>query len=230
MAVYITGDTHGYYQLLMDRLEANNYHLTKEDILIIMGDFGFVWSFAENIDAFKKLSNESFTVAFIDGNHEEFPLINSFPVSEWNGGKVHRIGISENIIHLMRGQCFNIEGMSFFTMGGAYSIDKDTLPRKEGVDWFPEELPNNEEYRTASATLEKHNYKFDYILTHTVPDAALYELGFGPDYHDAELTGFLQWVYTHSEFKKWFAGHFHDERELLNGNLKILYNDVIKLN
>ena len=34
-------------------------------------------------------------------------------------------------------------------------------------------------------------------------------------YHDAELTGFLQWVYTHSEFKKWFAGHFHDDRELL---------------
>ena len=230
MAIYITGDTHGYYPQLMDRLAGNNCHLTKDDILLITGDFGFVWSYAENIAAFKKLADEPFTVAFIDGNHEEFPLINSFPVSEWNGGNVHRIGTSENIIHLMRGQCFNIEGMSFFTMGGAYSTDKDTRPRTEGVDWFPEELPNNDEYRTASATLEQHNYTFDYILTHTVPDAALYPLGFGPDYHDAELTGYLQWVYTHSEFKKWFAGHFHDDKELLNGNLRILYNDVIKLN
>lgn len=113
MAIYITGDTHGYYPQLMDRLAGNNCHLTKDDILLVTGDFGFVWSYAENIEAFKKLADEPFTVAFIDGNHEEFPLINSFPVSEWNGGNVHRIGTSENIIHLMRGQCFNIDDMSF---------------------------------------------------------------------------------------------------------------------
>ncbi len=183
MSVYITGDTHGFYQPLMDRLAGNNCHLTKNDILIVTGDFGFVFSFAENIKAFSKLADEPFTIAFIDGNHEEFPMINDFPVSKWNGGNVHRIGTSENIIHLMRGQCFNIEGMSFFTMGGAYSTDKDTRPRTEGVDWFPEELPNNEEYRTAYDTLEKHNYKFEYILTHTVPDEALCELGFGSVKH-----------------------------------------------
>lgn len=102
MAVYITGDTHGYYQPLMDRLANNNCHLTKNDTLIITGDFGFVWSISDYIDAFKRLAEKPYTIAFIDGNHEDFPLINSYPVSEWNGGKVHRIGTSENIIHLMR--------------------------------------------------------------------------------------------------------------------------------
>ena len=229
MAIYITGDTHGYYQKLMDRIMGNGLTLTKDDILLVAGDFGFVWNVAENIEAFKHLSMEPFTVAFVDGNHEEFPLINSFPVTEWNGGKVHRIGTSENIIHLMRGQCFTIEGKTFFTMGGAYSTDKDTYPRTEGIDWFPDELPNNEEYRTASATLEKYNYKFDYIITHTVPDAALYPMGFGPDFHDAELTGYLQWVYTHTEFKQWFAGHFHQDRTLLNGDIRILQEDIVRL-
>ena len=70
MSVYITGDTHGYYPQLMDRLAGNNCHLTKDDILLVTGDFGFVWNYAENIAAFKKLTNEPFTVAFIDGNHE----------------------------------------------------------------------------------------------------------------------------------------------------------------
>ncbi|MBP1549185.1 MAG: metallophosphoesterase, partial [Oscillospiraceae bacterium] len=114
MAIYVTGDTHGYYQQLMDRIMGNGLTLTKDDILLVAGDFGFVWNVAENIEAFKQLALEPFTVAFVDGNHEEFPLINSFPVTEWNGGKVHRIGTSENIIHLMRGQCFTIEGKTFF--------------------------------------------------------------------------------------------------------------------
>lgn len=226
MAIYVTGDTHGYYRELMERLEANNCNLTSEDTLIVTGDFGFVSNFTENINGFKALSNEPFTIAFIDGNHEGYDLLKTFPVIEWNGGKAQRIDES-NIFHLMRGQCYDIEGRTFFTMGGAYSVDK--AYRTAGVDWFPEELPNNEEYRTASAALEKHSYKFDHIITHTLPDAALYPLGFSPNLHDAELTGYLEWVWTHTEFKKWYAGHFHIDRDLLDGTVRVLYNDVIKL-
>ena len=34
-------------------------------------------------------------------------------------------------------------------MGGAYSIDK--LVRIEGVSWWPDELPSNEEYNEATS-------------------------------------------------------------------------------
>lgn len=43
MAIYITGDTHGYYPQLMDRLAGNNCHLTKmifslsQEILALFG-------------------------------------------------------------------------------------------------------------------------------------------------------------------------------------------------
>lgn len=44
MSIYITGDVHGF----TDRLEPGAYPeldaLTKEDYLIICGDFGFIWN------------------------------------------------------------------------------------------------------------------------------------------------------------------------------------------
>lgn len=225
MSIYITGDTHGFYQPLIDRLDKSNCNLTQNDILIITGDFGFGFDLPNNIRDFELLKALPFTICFIDGNHENFPFLNSFPITTWNGGNVHRI--HDNIIHLMRGQCFTLDNKTYFTMGGAYSVDRGK--KKKGFDLFSEELPNNEEYRIASATLERHGYRFDYILTHTVPNAALYPLGFGPDYHEAELTGYLQWVYTKTEFSKWFAGHFHTDKALLNGNLRILYDDVVRI-
>ncbi len=39
--IYITGDTHGDYYDLLNRIEP--YSLGKDDILIVCGDFGFVW-------------------------------------------------------------------------------------------------------------------------------------------------------------------------------------------
>lgn len=44
-----------------------------------------------------------------------------YPVAEWHGGKVHRI--RPHVLHLMRGQIFELEGCRFFTMGGAKSHD-----------------------------------------------------------------------------------------------------------
>ena len=45
---------------------------------------------------------------FIDGNHENFDKLNSYPVETWCGGKVHKI--RNNVIHLMCGEVYCIEG------------------------------------------------------------------------------------------------------------------------
>lgn len=220
--IYITGDAHGEYFPFMYRFR--DHTLTADDIVIVTGDFSFVQDTPKHREKIGMLKELPCTFAFIDGNHEQFDILDSLPVTKWCGGKVHKA--TDNIIHLMRGQCFNINGKSFFTMGGAYSVDK--AMRVEGINWFRKELPDNNDYRTASATLEAHGYKFDYILTHTVPDAVLYPLGFGPG-HDSELTGFLQWVYTNTEFVKWYAGHFHVDRSFLGGSVQILYEDVVEI-
>ena len=80
------------------------------------------------------------TTLFVDGNHENFEQLNSYGVDIWNGGKVHFV--ESKIIHLMRGQVFDIDGTRFFTFGGAHSIDKNL--RAEGITWFPEEIPTRE--------------------------------------------------------------------------------------
>ena len=41
--------------------------------------------------------------------------------TKWHGGKVHRI--RPHVLHLMRGQIYELEGYRFFTMGGAKSHD-----------------------------------------------------------------------------------------------------------
>ena len=135
--IFITGDTHGdvnflkLKELAKSRKESNKPALTKSDYVIICGDFGGVWNkgrFNQDLQAFKRLP---FTVLFVDGNHENFDILDALPVEIWKGGKVHRV--VDNVIHLMRGQVFTIESKTFFTFGGAESIDKDT--RAEGESW-----------------------------------------------------------------------------------------------
>ena len=161
--IYITGDTHGEYDEFLNRV--NQYQISKDDIVIVCGDFGFVWDTPYHRYYLAKLTAEPFTIAFVDGNHEDFDLLYTYPVTTWNGGKVHKI--SDNIYHLMRGQCFVIEGKSFFVMGGAYSIDK--AMRVEGRSWWKQELPNNIEYKIAEETLKSCDYKVDYA-----PSSALF--------------------------------------------------------
>lgn len=220
--IYITGDTHGEYDEFLNRV--NQYQISKDDIVIVCGDFGFVWDTPYHRYYLAKLTAEPFTIAFVDGNHEDFDLLYTYPVTTWNGGKVHKI--SDNIYHLMRGQCFVIEGKSFFVMGGAYSIDK--AMRVEGRSWWKQELPNNIEYKIAEETLKSCDYKVDYVLTHTVPQSVIRYLGCVPDMNDAELTGYFEWLYGELKFQKWFAGHFHVNR-LVRDNVQVLLDEVVTI-
>lgn len=103
--------------------------LTEDDKLIICGDFGYIWSNSDKEKQFLDyLAKKKYQILWIDGNHDNFNLIQEYPVEEWCGGKVHIIRKDKTgnskIIHLMRGQIFEIEGKKIFTFGGAYSIDK----------------------------------------------------------------------------------------------------------
>lgn len=109
---------------------------------------------------------------FIDGNHENFDKLNSSPVKIWSGGKVHKI--RSNVIHLMRGEVYCIEGNTIFVMGGGYSIDK--YRRTEGVFWWSQEMPSEEEYHNGIMNLEKVGNHVEYIITHTAPSETVYYL------------------------------------------------------
>ena len=110
MSIYLTGDTH--LPLDIEKLNTTSFpeqkKMTRDDYVIVLGDFGLLWHEDKEYLWWKRwLEGKNFTLLWIDGNHENHEWIDSLPVSEWHGGKVHFI--SPNIIHLMRGQIFTIE-------------------------------------------------------------------------------------------------------------------------
>lgn len=62
--------------------------MTKSDVLIICGDGGFVWSDVKRDKWWIEwISNKPWTTVYIDGNHENHPLLNSYPVVDFYGAK-----------------------------------------------------------------------------------------------------------------------------------------------
>ena len=233
--IRVTGDTHGDPVRFIENNMGDN-QWTSDDLLIVCGDFTYIFrnndSEKEFLDYLEK--EKPYTICFCDGNHENFPAIYSYPEEEWNGGRIHRI--RKNIVHLMRGQVYTIENKSFFVFGGSYSIDKGW--RKEGVSWWPEEQPNEDEYATGLKNLEKSNYEVDYIITHTAPQAIVEKLiakqpwniraDFEMDYRDYKLMGYLGEVLFKTKFKHWFFGHWHFDT-LVDETCTAVYYDVHKV-
>lgn len=223
--IYITGDIHG--KIDIHKLNRKNFSeqktLTRDDYVIICGDFGLVWNNdAEDLYWQKWLENKNFTTLWIDGNHENFDLLSTYPLKEWHGGLVQYI--KPHVIHLMRGQIYEIDGKTFFTMGGAASTDRAL--RKEGVSWWSQELPNFQEYMQAENVLSAANQQVDYILTHTAPINLLYSMGY---YDNDSLT---EWLYREVEkkvtFKHWYFGHIHEDK-VLDEKHTVLYQNIVKL-
>ena len=212
MSIFITGDTHIPHDI--SKLNTKNWpgqeKLSKSDYLIICGDFGAVWDGSRQDLYWQEwLNDKPFTTLFVDGNHENHPMLNSYPVEIWYGGKVHRIRPS--VFHLMRGQVFDAGGVSIFTMGGASSHDRDF--RVEGRDWWPGELPSECEYEEAQENLERHGWDVDLVITHCAPTSIQQRLANW--YVRDKLTNFLEVVVKRCvTYRHWCFGHYHMDTDV----------------
>ncbi len=228
MAFIVAGDTHGTFDMgkVIKYFKEKEGEYSKDDFLIICGDVGVCgFSASDEQKTREILRNLPVTTLFVDGNHENFEHLNSYGVEEWNGGKVHFI--ESDIIHLMRGQVYCIEGCKFFTFGGAYSIDKQY--RDEGISWFPEELPSLEEYEEGWENLENAEFQVDYILTHTGPREVVAAMGYGElSEGEAEFRQYLQRVADSTDFTAWYFGHFHEDTEV-EEVFFCLYDEMVEL-
>lgn len=173
----------------------------------------------------------------------------AFPVREWKGGKVHEIRPS--ILHLMRGQVFNIDGKTFFTFGGARSHDildgvfeaddprlkhiqrmkargipgyRNMLYRINRVNWWEQEMPSPEEMREGTANLQAAGWNVDYILTHCLPTSLHLRVSNGL-FKTTPLTDYLDYIRDMCTYRYWFCGHYHWERGL-NDREKVLYKNI----
>ena len=149
----------------------------------------------------------------------------------------------------MRGQVFQIEGKKIFTFGGANShdisggilepddlnfkakkkeLDRRWLPyRINHVSWWAQELPSETEMKEGLNNLEANGNDVDFIVSHCCSSStqALFGGGlFTPDV----LTDYLEQIRQTVKYKKWFFGHYHDNKNV-NADEILLYDQIIRI-
>lgn len=210
MATFLKGDIHGNLFEIIDFI--NRFNLGKNDNIIILGDCGIAWrkdrkDLNQNIKLWNECGN-GVKLYFIDGNHENFNILNSLPI-ENNMGK-----IADNIYHLRRGQVYEFENKKILVCGGADSIDK--YRRIENFTWWKEETISQETIDDIPAG------HYDYILTHCCPRSVfeknkiylstLQFLDENKINHSSE--DMLEQLKSKITFDHWFFAHYHINRNL----------------
>ncbi len=212
--IYMISDLHGGKNL--DGLRRYLSVCEEGDILFILGDVGLKFENSKENQRFTEdfLSIDK-PIVILEGNHENHAYLNSFPEEIWCGGKINRI--SDNIIRLKRGNIFEIEGKTFFVMGGCKSSPK----WKEQGLWFDGEEPSREELSLAYENLRRCDNRVDYILTHK----------YRPDMHSDDpmsLEGLKEYIDKNVDFKHWYAGHWH-KRIDYDDRHSIVYDQPVPL-
>ena len=232
MSILVTGDIHASYDIAkLSESCFDTAGLTKDDYVIICGDFGLVWNNSASEQYWLRwLDTRPFTTLFVDGNHEGFSLLNSLPETTWNGGAVHQVATS--VFHLKRGQLFNIDGYRIFAMGGASSSEYDRTHRTQGETWFTEEIPNEQERAAVLETLDAANWDCDFVITHCAPSSCAQGISEHTDRLEIhpmdEYTDWLQTIQDHLTYRHWFCGHYHIDAQIQD-KTTALYNRIAVL-
>ncbi len=220
--IYITGDIHGDTERL-SKTELSM--LDAGDTLIVCGDFGFIWNGDVKENQFLNyLEKRKYNICFVDGTHENFQLMNTYPVVMWNSGRVHKI--RSNVFHLMRGQIYEIEQKKIFTMGGGEDPELELSEEEEFSE--RKEIPSTQEMLFGVSNLEKHGYNVDYIITHEPPakirDFLL--LSKNKTLRVTALGAYLDELSQQTTYKKWFFGSMHTDK-FISENLIAIFRNIV---
>lgn len=184
--------------------------LKKGDILLVCGDFGFLWDGSpKELRLLDWLGKRPYQILFVEGTHDNIDLLSGYPEETLYGGQVRRV--SGNCCQLLRGECYEIEGKRVFALGGGESTDMDI--RVEGETWWSRELPSAEELAHARETLASLNQQVDYIITHSVAPTV-------NKFLDREqmqinlLLAFLNEISETVQFKRWYFGSCHLDKAI----------------
>ena len=205
--LYVTGDIHADIRRLKGRAAKQ---LKKGDILLVCGDFGFLWDGSpKELRLLDWLGKRPYQILFVEGTHDNIDLLSGYPEETLYGGQVRRV--SGNCCQLLRGECYEIEGKRVFALGGGESTDMDI--RVEGETWWSRELPSAEELAHARETLASLNQQVDYIITHSVAPSV-------NKFLDREqmqinlLLAFLNEISETVQFKRWYFGSCHLDKAI----------------
>ena len=226
MSVFVTGDCHGDFRKIY--AFADKMELGPNDYIMVLGDMGLFWRH-DRRDANYFINDFEyefdFNLYFVDGNHENFKILNSLPEDENGMGY-----ISKHIRHLKRGCRYEIDGKSILAIGGADSVDQ--FRRTEGLSWWKEEAITQEDIDKVEPGY------YDYVLSHTCP-LSVFEANkihlctLGNIVDDEEplfkiSNNSLEKLLDKITFNRWCFGHYHVDINI-NEKYSCLYNTFIEL-
>ncbi|SCY69288.1 Calcineurin-like phosphoesterase [Lachnospiraceae bacterium XBB2008] len=250
--IYLTGDTHGEFHRFNTTAFPEQRDMTKDDYVIICGDFGCIWE-AEGESKQEKywldwFEERPYTLLFIDGNHENFERIYSYPEKEWNGGRVHEI--RPHVLHLCRGQVFEIDSKTIFTFGGAAShdisggilepddpefrkkkklLDRDWISyRINHISWWKQEMASGEEMEEGLVNLARFDNSVDFIVTHCCSSSTQDYIGGKGLYAHDRMTDYFERIKNTVMYTKWFFGHYHMNKNV-NDKEILIYEQLIRM-
>ena len=199
----LIGDCHGrierYLRILKEADE-------REEPTMLLGELGF----KKEHDWFQglKLNPDRHKIVF--GNHDYFPYLN----------KPYSMG---------RFKSWSEPKGTFFSVAGAYSIDKQY--RREGVTWFADEEMNLKEQTECLALYEK--CKPAYVLTHDGPESVIDTFfNYAYKFPDGNNTNkFYDILLSYHKPKAWVFAHHHKSRDMvINGTRFICLDEMETFN
>ena len=205
----------------MSKLNSRHFRaegLTKEDILVVMGDAGFVWNGGEEEKFWQKfLDDKPWTTFCVLGNHENYDLIEKLPIVDFHGALARKI--NDSIYYAISGEVYNFCGKKCLVVNGADSHDK--VFRKEGESWWEQERITWDNINKALISLARCNDEVDFIFSHTGGTEVNRMLGFNPTHSDF----MLDLVLNTTDYDQHFCGHYHVDK--LCDKSRILYDDIM---
>lgn len=238
--IFITGDKHGDYFFLAEKLE--KLKTTKNDVVIILGDHGTLY-YGANDDRHKKklVSNMPATFIMIRGNHdrranaEEYEHKLIYVDSPNYCGSFYVDENYPNILYTMEYGWYRFGSQNVFVVCGAYSVDKfKRLEMQQNgfsqYHWFADEqLSVHEQFDAINSYNDNASlYENHCIMSHTCPQKykpwdTLLD-GINQSLVDQSMEIWLDKIEQKSLYSNWYCGHWHIERRI--DKMCFLYNDI----
>ena len=86
---------------------------------------------------------------------------------------------------------------------------------------------DEEEMQEGRNNLRAHDYTVDYIVTHCCSSSTQVFLG-GSMYKPDRETDYLEFIKNYANYKKWFFGHYHDNRNIFDKEI-LIYEQMIRI-
>jgi len=191
LKILVVGDVHNEF----GRLNALINH-KRPDLILQCGDFG-IWPNVPWGAPVSNVKTQGAKLLFCDGNHED----------HWSLKERESDELAPNVFYMPRGSTYELDdGRTIMFMGGAESIDKHM--RREGVDWFREEVI------TQSELDDLPDKKIDIFITHTCPLELVHDmLKYYPEKQREPSNHALSALWQMYKPKLWIFGHWHHHKE-----------------